>query len=86
MGSGGALNGKPIEQSGGMTRNIVKALDMAAEAIIKEESIPSEAIDLMSRKLMPTFLYTAGGNGGWRTQAKKFNANNKLYARPYIND
>lgn len=83
MGSGGALNGKPIEQLGGMTRNIVKALDLAAEAIAKEESIPSEAIDLMSRKLIPIFLYTTFGNGGWKTQAKQFHANKQLYAKPY---
>ncbi|MDF2673430.1 MAG: hypothetical protein K0R09_1695 [Clostridiales bacterium] len=86
LGGGGALNGRPIEQLGGMTRNIVKALDMIAEAISNDESIPPEAFDLMSRKLIPQFLYTTFANSGWKTQAKKFNANKLLYAKPYIKD
>lgn len=86
MGCGPALGEKAIEQLGGMTRNIVKALDKTAEAILKDESIPSEAIDLMSRKLMPYFLYTTAGNLGWKAQAKRFNANKILHAKPYGKD
>ena len=83
MGCGPAINGKPVDQMGGMTRNIVKALDMAAEAITKEEEIPSEAFELMSRKMMPRFLYTAAGNAGWKAQAKKFKSKGDLYEKPY---
>lgn len=83
MGCGPAINGKPVEQLGGMTRNIVRAMDMAAEAISRGEVISTEAFKLMSSKLMPVFLYTAVGNAGWKTQAKRFNANKKLYEKPY---
>ncbi|SDY80163.1 NAD(P)H-dependent FMN reductase [Proteiniborus ethanoligenes] len=86
LGEGGAISGNPIKNLGGMTRNIVKALDMAAEAISNNESIPMEAIDLMSRKLIPIGMYTFIANRGWETQAKKFGVNKDLYARPYIKE
>ncbi|SNR87388.1 hypothetical protein SAMN05446037_1001159 [Anaerovirgula multivorans] len=58
MGCGSAINGRPIKQIGGMTRNIVKALDMAAKSIVNDDTIPSKAIELMSSKLFPVWLYT----------------------------
>lgn len=84
MGSGGAINGRPIEQFGGMTRNIVKALDMTTEAIVNDEIIPNEAIEMISTKMFPNWLYTLAGNRDWKTQAKKFNMHKQLYAKPYI--
>ncbi|AOT69615.1 NAD(P)H-dependent oxidoreductase [Geosporobacter ferrireducens] len=83
MGGGGAISGRAIEQLGGMTRNITRALDMAAEAVMKDAPIPAEALELMSRKLLPIGLYTLVGHIGWKSQAKKNNAKKKLYARPY---
>lgn len=83
MGGGPAINGRPVEQMGGMTRNIVKALEMAVEAITREEEIPSEALELMSRKMMPRFLYMAAGNAGWKVQARRFKSNRSLYEKPY---
>ncbi len=86
MGSGSVINGKPIEQLGGMTKNIIKALNLATEAIANDEGIPSEAIDLMTSKLMPVWLYSFIGNFSWKTQAKKFNMHKQLYAKPYIKE
>lgn len=84
MGSGAAINGKPIEQLGGMTRNKVAALDMAVEAISKDSEIPPAAFDLMSGKLIPTPLYIFMANQGWKTQAKRFRTKKELYAKPYL--
>lgn len=84
VGSGAAINGRPIEQLGGMTRNKVAALDMAVEAIAKDSSIPPIAFELMSSKLIPTPLYTFIANQGWKVQSKKFEAKKELYAKPYL--
>ncbi len=83
MGSAGAISGRPIEQLGGMTRNKVAALNMTVEAIVNNNSIPSEAFELMSSNLMPTLLYTFAGNMGWKTQAKQYGSAKELYAKPY---
>ncbi|MBU5676401.1 NAD(P)H-dependent oxidoreductase [Alkaliphilus sp. MSJ-5] len=84
MGGGPAINGMPIKDLGGMTRNIVKALDMTIESITNNKSIPLEATDMMSSKLIPIWLYTLIANRSWKTQAKKFNVHKSLYAKPYI--
>ena len=83
MGSGPAINGRSLQEIGGMVRNIVKALDLATEAIANNENIPCGAIDAMSSKLIPTWLYTFFGNRSWKTQAKQFNIHKHLYAKPY---
>ncbi len=84
MGGGPAINGMPIKDLGGMTRNTVKALDIALDAIANNKSIPLEATNMMSNNLIPTWLYTLIADRGWKTQAKKFNAHKSLYAKPYI--
>jgi hypothetical protein len=86
MGSGPAIGGKSIEQLGSMTRNIVKALDMTIEAIVNNETIPSKAIQMMSGKLIPTWLYLLFGNQGWKSQARRYNADKNLYEKPYVKD
>ncbi len=84
LGGGGSIDGRPIEKLGGMTRNIVKALDLATEAIVSNNHISKEAMDMMSGKLMPTWIYTLAGNRMWKTQGKKYNSHKKLYDKPYI--
>lgn len=86
LGGGAAINGVPIKKLGGMTRNIVKALDMAVESISNNETITPEAIELMSRKLIPINIYTYVASRGWKIQAKEFNVSRDLYARPYIKE
>ncbi len=84
MGMGGAVNGKPLLKAGGMVRNIRKALDLTAASIVVGESIPEEAFTLMSKKLIPKWLYLFIGNSSWKRQAKMYGAKDKLYDRPYI--
>lgn len=84
IGCGPAINGMPIKNLGGMTRNIVKSLDITIDTIAKNESIPLEAINLVSKEIIPSWLYTLIANRAWKTQAKKFNAHKNLYTKPYI--
>lgn len=83
MGCGPAISGRPVEQLGGMTSNIVKALDVAADSIASNKAIPQEAEELMSKKLFPIWMYLVLGNRNWKTLAKRFNAEKDLYAKPY---
>ena len=84
MGCGPTINGRPIEAFGGMTKKIVTALDMATEAIINDEIISSEAIEIMANKMFPTWLYTLVASQTWKGQAKRYNMQKELYAKPYL--
>ncbi|MDU5082165.1 hypothetical protein CIW83_15630 [Tissierella sp. P1] len=84
IGCSPAINGMPIKNLGGMTRNIVKSLDITIDKIAKNESIPLEAINLVSKEIIPSWLYTLIANRGWKIQARKFNAHKSLYIKPYI--
>ena len=83
LGMGGAIDGKPLAKKGRMVRNLSKALDLSAAALDRGQPVPAEAVDLMARPLMPTWLYTAVGNWGWKRQAKKNGVREKIMVRPY---
>ncbi|MBM3306538.1 MAG: hypothetical protein FJY79_11460 [Candidatus Aminicenantes bacterium] len=83
MGMGGAVTGKPLDKAGGMVRNVVKALDLAAAALLEGRDIPEEAAALMGKRLMPTWLYTFMGNRGMKRSAKKHGVLKRANARPY---
>jgi hypothetical protein len=85
LGGGEVLNGRPLRELGGMTRHVVRALDLTADALAKDEPIPQPAIDLMAKPLVPNWMYTLIGGYGWKQRAKKFGAEKNLRARPYYN-
>jgi hypothetical protein len=71
LGGGEPIKGKPLGESGGMVRNVIAALDMAAEALVEGEPVPQAAVDLMAEPLMPAWMYRAMGNLGWNLQAMR---------------
>jgi len=83
MGMGGAMGRKPLEKAGGMARNAVKALDLAASALLAGKAIPKEAVALMGKPLMPKWLYLVAANYGMKSEAKKHGARKAMYAAPY---
>ena len=83
MGMGGAVAGKPLEKAGGMVRNVVKALDMAADALLDGRSVPPEAEALIGRRLMPAWIHTFFGNRGMKRAAKKRGALKRITDRPF---
>ncbi len=85
VGGGGAINGKPLEKLGAMGRNIRRALDLAAAALAEGKAIPPEALELMSRPLVPGWIYTLVGSIGWIREARRSGVLMKLNARPYRN-
>ena len=84
LGMGGVIQGKPLKDRGGVVRNIIKGLDIAAIALSEGENIPQEAIDLVSKRMMPKKFYTMVGNIGWKMQAKKYGARKKMNEKPYL--
>ncbi len=83
LGGGASIDGRPLATAGGMFRNVRASLDLAAEALARGETIPPEAVSLMSKKLGPSWLYMLLGNIGWRQQARAFGAKKRMRERPY---
>jgi multimeric flavodoxin WrbA len=83
MGMGGALGGKPLAKAGGMARNTVKALDLAAASLLAGGNVPDEASTLMARPLFPRWLYRSMANWGMKREARKHGAKRTVLARPY---
>ncbi len=83
VGGGGAINGIPLDERGGMVRNVIKGLDIVAHALKDGKDIPQEAIDLLSKKFIPYTFYRVFGNLGWRLQARRYGVKKKLKDKPY---
>lgn len=83
LGGGESLNAKPLKELGGMVRNTVKSLDLAADALSQGKDVPQEAIELMAKPFIPRWLYVLFGGMGWKRRAKGHGARKKLYDRPY---
>jgi len=84
LGMGGAIGGKSLEERGGMVRNVIKGLDLAAQALAEGNDIPEEAIKFFGKKFIPISLYTKMGNLGWNRQAKKYGVRKKIEDQPYL--
>ena len=82
LGGGGAIDGRPLKEAGGMVRNVKKALDLAAADISEGRPISQEATALTARPAMPAWLYRLGGNFGWKRQAKQRGALDRINDRP----
>jgi hypothetical protein len=83
MGMGGAVARNPLDKATGMARNVVKALDLAAVALLAGNAIPEEAVTLMGKPLMPKWIYLFAANFGMKSQAKKHGVRKAMYAKPY---
>ena len=84
LGMGPAIEGKPVEERGGMVRNLKKGYNLAAKALAEGKIIPEEAYELVMKRFIAKSLYTKIGNLGWKRQAKKFGVREIIEAKPYI--
>lgn len=83
LGEGGAIAGRPLAQAGGMARNVVAALDLAAAALAAGQSVPAAAAALMARPFIPARAYMLMGDIGWLAQARQHRVLRRLGARPF---
>jgi hypothetical protein len=81
MGAREAVKSKPLGESRGIVRNVIAALDLAAEALTGGHPVPQEAVSLMAEPLMPAWMYRAMGNLGWNLQALQHGTWRQLRAR-----
>jgi hypothetical protein len=86
LGGGMAIASRPLEESGGVARNVIKSLEMAAQSLAVEEPIPKESEERMALPVAPKWLFVRLGNRWWKKQAKENGVENELNARPYIDD
>ena len=84
LGGGRILAGKDLKRGGRMVRHVQKGLQIAANALIKDLPIPEDAVNLIARPIVPTWLYVFMGNLGWRMRAWRNGVISRLWDRPYI--
>ncbi|MFX1268990.1 MAG: hypothetical protein ACFFAK_13605 [Promethearchaeota archaeon] len=82
LGQGGSIGGVPLLERGGMVRNVVKGLDITAQALVAGKEVPQEAVNLFSKRFIPNSLYNIFVNLGWRLQARKYGTK-KVRGKPY---
>ena len=83
LGAGEAVKGRPLTESAGLARNVIAALDQAAEALAQGETIPNEAEALMRKPLIPPWVYHIMGQVGWILQSRQYGQFGKLRQRPW---
>ena len=86
LGAGEAISGRPLSAVKGLARNVIKALQLSAEALAAGRPVPDKARKLMAKPLLPTWLYCLIGERQWRQDAKRHGVLHSLDARPYGDD
>jgi multimeric flavodoxin WrbA len=85
LGAGeGMVHGTPLNEMDGRVIPLKKALDLAAVALARGTSIPSEAQALLAKPFIPAWLYRAMGVYGWRQQAKPYGVEKVIKRQPYL--
>jgi hypothetical protein len=83
LGAGEAINGRNLFKVKGLARNVIKSLDLAAQALADGKPIPQKAVDLMAKPLMPRWLYILMGTSRWKREAKTHGMHKNLLDRPF---
>ncbi len=83
LSEGGAIDGRPLEELGGLGRHVRAALDRAAAALAEGRPVPSTASEQLARRLMPAHVYTFMGNLGWKWRAARNRVGSTLDAKPF---
>jgi hypothetical protein len=85
---GGAIDGRPLREAGGMVKGLARGLEMASASLAEGKLIPQEAEALASKPFMPLFLarlmMTAMGGRMWDSMAKANGALGRMWDRPYL--
>ena len=83
LGGGAFINGKPLDKVGKIAKNVVRSLELTAQALGENKPLPAEAFELMSKLPMPAAVYTRVGDMQWKRAARKYGTAKRLYERPY---
>lgn len=87
IGMGAAFESRQVKDSGGMSRNLRKGMDLIVDSLSQNNDIPPDAVRIASKPLMPLFLAKWGmrflGGRMWKGQVKDKSVIKKMYDRPY---
>lgn len=90
VGWGMAIDGRSLDSVGGMVRNLMRGLQLAAGALAGGIPLPKEVEELTSKPFMRPFLAKlmtlVTGRVSWNSQARKNGVRNRMYDRPYESD
>jgi multimeric flavodoxin WrbA len=86
LGMGEMIGGGRLQQKGSIVRHIIPALDLCAERLALGLPIPPEAVELIARPFMPTWLYRLIGNRLWMQRYRSENQGDKIDAKPYLSE
>jgi hypothetical protein len=78
------INGVSLAEAGGMTIRIRQSLETAAEALTQGQAIPAAAQEMMSKPVIPHWVYRLMGGVGWIQSAKGYGVLKSLWKRPYL--
>lgn len=84
VGGGGAVGGT-LDARGKLTRNLRRALDMAAQALALDKDIPAQARELAAKPIVSRWLYLLMAEYGWFRLAARHGNLFKLGNRPFRN-
>lgn len=83
-GGEGIVHGVPLNEMDGRAIPLKKALDLAAESLANGEPIPQSARELLSKPIVPGWMYTLVSGSGWKQQAKQYGMEKQLKRQPYL--
>ena len=83
LGGGEAIRGRPLVEIPRLARHVIRALDLSAAMLAAGRPVPSKAVRLMAKPILPSRLYTWIGSRHWKRSARKHGAQGKLKDRPY---
>jgi hypothetical protein len=83
MGGGGIIDGKALNKVRWVARNVIKALDLSAAALCRNDPIPEQAVRLMAKPLIPHWLYRCIATVGFKHKARKLGTAKSLDRQPF---
>ena len=84
LGGGGMVNGFPMVEGGGKTILMRQALDLAAEGLVQEGTIPHAARKGLAKPIIPHWMYWIVAWRRWNMDAKHYGATKLLKRQPYL--
>lgn len=81
---GELIGGKKLDEAGGSMKKVIQILDIISEKIYRNENIPEEIFNPMSKPLMSPFLYRLFGGFILKKEIKKV-GKEKYYSKPLAN-
>jgi multimeric flavodoxin WrbA len=83
LGAGPLIDGRPLAKAGRASRNAIKSLDLAVQALSKGSPLPQKAVQRMAKPLVPIWAFPWAGGLILFLRARKHGAHMRMRARVY---